>query len=37
VRGVLGLTQMRSTQQVLRELFEWASIVPIETAREAVA
>jgi UDP-glucose 4-epimerase len=36
-RGVLGLTQMRSTQQVLRELFEWASVVPIATAREAVA
>jgi UDP-glucose 4-epimerase len=35
--GVLGLAQLRSTQQVLRELFEWASVVPIETAREAVA
>ena len=35
--GVLGLTGLRSTQQVLRELFEWANVVPIETARAAVA
>jgi UDP-glucose 4-epimerase len=35
--GALGLEAMRSTQQVLRELFEWANIVPIESAREAVA
>jgi len=35
--GALGLTNLRSTQQVLRELFEWANIVPIQTAREAVA
>jgi len=35
--GVLGLTSLRSTQHVLRELFEWANIVPIPTPREAVA
>jgi UDP-glucose 4-epimerase len=35
--GVLGLTDMCSTQQVLRELFDWGNVVPIETAREAVA
>jgi UDP-glucose 4-epimerase len=35
--GVLGLTELRSTQQVLKELFEWANIVPLQTAREAVA
>ncbi len=35
--AALGLTDLRSTQQVLRELFEWANVVPIETAREAVA
>jgi UDP-glucose 4-epimerase len=35
--GALGLTNLRSTQQVLRELFEWANVVPIQTAREAVA
>jgi UDP-glucose 4-epimerase len=35
--AALGLASLRSTQQVLRELFEWANIVPIQTAREAVA
>jgi UDP-glucose 4-epimerase len=35
--NALGLTDMRSTQQVLRELFEWASVVPIQPLREAVA
>ncbi len=35
--AALGLSDLRSTQQVLRELFEWANVVPIETAREAVA
>ena len=35
--AALGLTDLRSTQQVLRELFEWANVVPIETKREAVA
>ncbi|MGQ0824810.1 MAG: NAD-dependent epimerase/dehydratase family protein [Actinomycetota bacterium] len=34
---VLGLDGIRSTQDVLRELFEWAHIVPIPTTREAVA
>ncbi|MET1001709.1 MAG: NAD-dependent epimerase/dehydratase family protein [Acidimicrobiia bacterium] len=33
----LGLTELRSTQEVLRELFDWAQIVPLATAREAVA
>jgi UDP-glucose 4-epimerase len=33
----LGLGDLRSTQSVLRELFEWADVVPIPTAREAVA
>ncbi len=33
----LGLTDLRSTQEVLRELFEWAQVVPLATAREAVA
>ena len=28
----LGLTDLRSTQKVLRELFEWADVVPIPTA-----
>jgi hypothetical protein len=28
---------MTSTQEVLRELFEWADVVPIATNREAVA
>ena len=35
--AALGLDGLRSTQQVLRELFEWADVVPIHTAREAVA
>ncbi|GIU86265.1 MAG: hypothetical protein KatS3mg009_0780 [Acidimicrobiia bacterium] len=34
---ILGLDGLRSTQQVLRELFEWADVVPIVPAREAVA
>ena len=33
----LGLTDLRSTQQVLRELFDWAEVVPIATARAEVA
>jgi UDP-glucose 4-epimerase len=33
----LGLENMRSTQDVLRELFEWADVVPIPTVREEVA
>jgi UDP-glucose 4-epimerase len=34
---VLGLRELRSTQDVLRELFEWANVVQIDTVREAVA
>ena len=34
---VLGLPGLMSTQEVLRELFEWAQVVPLATAREAVA
>jgi UDP-glucose 4-epimerase len=33
----LGLQRMTSTQDVLRELFEWADVVSIATNREAVA
>ena len=33
----LGLTDVMSTQEVLRELFEWAQVVPLATARVAVA
>ncbi|MCU1430635.1 MAG: hypothetical protein JWL83_4635 [Actinomycetia bacterium] len=33
----LGLPRFQSTQDVLRELFEWADVVPILTAREEVA
>jgi len=33
----LGLTDLVPTQDVLRELFDWADVVPIETAREAAA
>jgi UDP-glucose 4-epimerase len=33
----LGMHDMRSTQAVLRELFDWAEVVPIATVREAVA
>jgi UDP-glucose 4-epimerase len=33
----LGLTQLVPTQTVLRELFEWADVIPIPTSREAVA
>ncbi len=34
---VLGLDAIRSTQSVVRDLYEWAEVVPIVTAREAVA
>jgi UDP-glucose 4-epimerase len=37
VRTELGLTALTSTQDVLRELFEWADVVPIATGREQVA
>ena len=33
----LGLVRLVSTQSILRELFEWADVVPIATSREAVA
>jgi UDP-glucose 4-epimerase len=33
----LGLTSLRSTQDVLRELFEWADVVPIAMPRAEVA
>lgn len=33
----LGLPPLRPTQDVLRELFEWADVVPIPMTREAVA
>lgn len=33
----LGLTHLVPTQTVLRELFEWADVIPIPTSREAVA
>ena len=33
----LGLTRLRPTQDVLRELFEWADVVPIQMSREDVA
>jgi hypothetical protein len=36
-REVLGMTNLVSTQDVLRELFEWADVVPIPTGREQVA
>jgi UDP-glucose 4-epimerase len=36
-RDVLGMTNIASTQDVLRELFEWADVVPIPTGREQVA
>jgi len=36
-REELGLTNLRPTQEVLRELFEWADVVPIATSRERVA
>jgi UDP-glucose 4-epimerase len=36
-RDALGLANLTSTQDVLRELFEWADVVPITTAREEVA
>jgi UDP-glucose 4-epimerase len=36
-REVLGLGEFTSTQDVLRELFEWADVVPIATGREQVA
>jgi UDP-glucose 4-epimerase len=33
----LGLHHLVPTQTVLRELFEWADVIPIPTSREAVA
>jgi UDP-glucose 4-epimerase len=33
----LGLGRLQSTQEVLREVFEWADVVPLTTAREEVA
>jgi UDP-glucose 4-epimerase len=36
-RDKLRLENMMSTQEVLRELFEWADVVPIPTGHEAVA
>jgi UDP-glucose 4-epimerase len=33
----LGLDGLRPTQDVLRELFDWADVVPMPAAREAVA
>ena len=33
----LGLSHLVPTQTVLRELFEWADVIPIPTSREAVA
>lgn len=33
----LGLTRLASTQEVLRELFDWADVVPIATGQEQVA
>jgi UDP-glucose 4-epimerase len=36
-REELGLTNLVQTQDVLRELFDWADVVPIPTAREQVA
>jgi UDP-glucose 4-epimerase len=36
-REVLHLTRLASTQEVLRELFEWADVVPIATGQEQVA
>jgi UDP-glucose 4-epimerase len=36
-RELLGIERTTSTQSVLRELFEWADVVPIATSREAVA
>jgi UDP-glucose 4-epimerase len=36
-REMLQLTRLASTQEVLRELFEWADVVPIATGQEQVA
>jgi UDP-glucose 4-epimerase len=33
--AALGLTNLRTTQHVLTELFEWANVVSIDTARAA--
>jgi hypothetical protein len=33
----LGLRDLQPTQTVLRDLFEWADVIPIPTSREAVA
>ncbi len=35
--SVLGMGDLRPTQQVLQELYEWAQVVPLVTAAEAVA
>ena len=34
---VLGMTDLRPTQQVLQELYEWAQVVPLVGGAEAVA
>jgi UDP-glucose 4-epimerase len=36
-REMLAITDLVPTQDVLRELFDWADVVPIATGREAVA
>jgi UDP-glucose 4-epimerase len=36
-RSELGLQSLTPTQDVLRELFDWADVVPIATGREQVA
>src|SRR5262249_508891 len=36
-RNELALTNLMPTQDVLRELFDWADVVPIPTARDQVA
>ncbi|MDQ1520338.1 MAG: hypothetical protein QOI55_1411, partial [Actinomycetota bacterium] len=33
----LGVAQPHSTQDVLREVFEWADVVPLAVTREEVA
>jgi hypothetical protein len=35
--AALDITEPQSTQDVLREVFEWADVVPLAVAREAVA
>ena len=34
---VLGMSDLRPTQQVLQELYEWAQVVPLVGGAEAVA